>query len=97
MLRFESPWMFLLLLAIPLAMLWHWKRGGRASVRSALFLAAMNGVRFNPVLKTFYERLLADGKPKKLALTAVAHKLLIILNAMARHQTTWGQYEAARA
>lgn len=71
--------------------------GGRASVRCALFLGAMNGVRFNPVLKAFYERLLADGKPKKLALTAVAHKLLIILNAMARDQTTWGEDHAARA
>ena len=71
--------------------------GGRASVRCALYLGAMSGVRFNPVLKAFYERLLADGKPKKLALTAVAHKLLIILNAMARDQTTWGESHAATA
>ena len=63
--------------------------GGRGSVRSALYLGAMSGVRCNPVLRAFYERLLAQGKPKKLALTAVAHKLLIILNAMARDRTTW--------
>jgi transposase len=63
--------------------------GGRASVRSALYLGAMSGVRCNPVLRDFYERLLAQGKPKKLALTAVAHKLLVILNAMARDRTTW--------
>ncbi|MEN8158501.1 MAG: IS110 family transposase [Myxococcota bacterium] len=63
--------------------------GGRTSVRSALYLGAMSGVRCNPVLRDFYERLLAQGKPKKLALTAVAHKLLVILNAMARDRTTW--------
>ena len=65
--------------------------GGRASVRSILYLGAMTGVRFNPVLKDFYERLIATGKPKKVVLTAVAHKLLIILNAMVRDDETWRQ------
>ena len=66
-------------------------RGGRASIRGILYMAALTGARFNPVLKAFYARLLAAGKPKKLALTAVAHKLLIILNAMVRNHTMWGQ------
>ena len=66
-------------------------RGGRASIRGILYMAALTGSRFNPVLKAFYARLLAAGKPKKLALTAVAHKLLIILNAMVRNRTMWGQ------
>jgi transposase len=54
-------------------------------------MAALPGSRFNPVLKAFYERLLAAGKAKKLAPTAVAHKLLIILNAIARNRTLWSQ------
>lgn len=63
--------------------------GGRAVVRTALYLAAMSGVRCNPTLRTFYSRLVDAGKPKKAALTAVAHKLLTILNTMAREQTSW--------
>jgi transposase len=66
-------------------------RGGRPAVRGILYMAALTGSRFNPVLKAFYARLLAAGKPKKLALTALAHKLLIILNAMVRNRTMWGQ------
>jgi transposase len=57
-------------------------RGGRSKVRRALFLAALSGARFNPVLKGFYERLRQAGKPAKLALIAVARKLLIHLNAI---------------
>lgn len=63
--------------------------GGRRHVRAALSMAALVGVRHNPVLRTFYERLLADGKPKKVALTACMHKLLTILHAMLRHRTPW--------
>jgi len=63
--------------------------GGRSHVRSALYMATLVGVRRNPVLRTFYERLLAAGKPKKVALTACLRKLLTILNAMARTNTTW--------
>ncbi len=57
-------------------------------------MGALTGVRFNPVLKEFYERLLAAGKPKKVALTACMHKLLTILNAMLRHRTRWGEHAA---
>lgn len=63
--------------------------GGRADVRTALYMAALTAVRHNPVLKTFYQRLVAAGKPKKVALTAAAHKLLTILNAIIRDQTAW--------
>ncbi len=63
--------------------------GGRASVRTALFMAAMCGRRWNPVLKVFYERLKAAGKPTKVALIACARKLLTILNAMMRNQSRW--------
>ena len=58
--------------------------GGRAAVRSAIYMSALTAVRWNPVLRTFYRRLLAAGKPKKLALIASARKLLTILNAVAR-------------
>jgi len=64
-------------------------RAGRAAPRTALYLAAMNGARFNPVLKRMYDRLLEAGKPKKVALIAVARKLLTILNAMARDHKDW--------
>jgi transposase len=63
--------------------------GGRASVRAALFMAAMAAARFNPILKTFYDRLTTAGKPKKAALIAVARKLLTILNAIVRDQKPW--------
>ena len=63
--------------------------GGRSHVRSALYMATLVGVRCNPVLRAFYERLLAAGKPKKVALTASMRKLLTILNAMARSNTSW--------
>lgn len=58
--------------------------GGRPQVRKVLFMAALVATRWNPVIKAFYERLIATGKPKKLAITACARKLLTILNAMAR-------------
>lgn len=58
--------------------------GGRPQVRKVLFMAALVASRHNPVIKAFYQRLLAAGKPKKLALIACARKLLTILNAMAR-------------
>ena len=63
--------------------------GGRKSVRSALFLAALSACRFNPALKAFYDRLIAAGKPKMVALIAVARKLLTILNAIARDRKPW--------
>ena len=58
-------------------------------MRTALYMAALSAVRANPTLKAFYDRLLAAGKAKKVALIACAHKLLTILNAMLRHKTAW--------
>jgi transposase len=63
--------------------------GGRASVRSALYMSALTAVRCNPPVKALYTRLRAAGKPAKVALVAAAHKLLTILNAMLREKTTW--------
>lgn len=63
--------------------------GGRAAVRCALYMATLVGIRFNPVIKSFYERLLTKGKLKKVALTACMHKLLIILNAMVKSGESW--------
>jgi transposase len=63
--------------------------GGRASVRTVLFLAAQVAKRHNPVLKAFYLRLIAAGKPKMVATIAVARKLLVILNAIARTKIAW--------
>jgi transposase len=63
--------------------------GGRTAARTALFLAALVASRHNPVLKPFYVRLLAAGKPKMVALIAVARKILTILNAMIRDRTRW--------
>jgi transposase len=71
---------------------WRGRRqvwGGRAPVRAALYMAAFAGVRHNVVLRTFYQRLRAAGKPAKVALVATMHKLLTILNAMLAHQTAW--------
>lgn len=63
--------------------------GGRTNVRTALFMGAMTARRHNPVLKAFFDRLVAAGKPKIVALIAVARKLLTILNAVLRDQKPW--------
>ena len=63
--------------------------GGRARVRAALYMGALVASRYNPVIRDFYQRLLAAGKPKKLALTARMRKLLVILNAMLKHCSPW--------
>jgi transposase len=63
--------------------------GGRAKLRSVLYMAALVGVRCNPVVAAFYERLLKAGKAKKVALVACMRKLLTILNAMIRSKTAW--------
>jgi transposase len=63
--------------------------GGRASVRTALFMGALVAIRHNPVLKGLFERLRLAGKPKMVALIAVARKLLTILNAMVRDNKRW--------
>lgn len=62
---------------------------GRASVRASLYMAALSAARFNPILASLYQRLIAVGKPKKVALIAVARKLLTILNAIIRTKTPW--------
>jgi transposase len=64
-------------------------RGGRADLRAVLYMAAVSAAHTNPVLKAFYDRLVASGKAKKLALTAVMRKLLTILNAMIRNLKPW--------
>jgi transposase len=71
--------------------------GGRGRVRAALYMAALVATRFNPTIRAFYERLLKAGKPKKVALTACMHKLLLILNAIARTKTAWRQPESPAA
>ena len=63
--------------------------GGRANVRTALFMGALAAARFNPVLKTFHQRLIEAGKPKMVAVIAVARKLLAILNAILRDKSPW--------
>jgi transposase len=63
--------------------------GGRSGVRTALFMAALVAARHNPVLHAFFERLRAAGKPKMVALIAVARKLLTVLNAMVRDNRRW--------
>ena len=63
--------------------------GGRASVRTAIFMGAMAGIRWNPQLATFHQRLIAAGKPKMVAIIAVARKLLTILNAILRDNRPW--------
>jgi transposase len=64
-------------------------KGGRSSVRNVLYMAALVASRFNPVIKRFYQRLVAAGKKKKVALVACMRKLLTILNAMIRDMTPW--------
>jgi len=63
--------------------------GGRAPARSALYMAALSAINCNPPLKRFYQRLLSVGKPKMVALIAVARKVVVILNAMLRDRKQW--------
>jgi len=63
--------------------------GGRAHVRHVLYMAAIAAVRSNPVIKPFYEKLIARGKPHKVAMVACMRKMLTILNAMMRSNTPW--------
>jgi transposase len=71
---------------------WHGKRfirGGRANVRSAIYMCILSAIRFNPIIRAFYIRLLAAGKEKKVAMVACMHKMLIILNSIIRDQKPW--------
>ncbi len=63
--------------------------GGRPAVRTVLYMAALTAARWNPALRSFYQRLRAAGKPAKVALTAVARKLLVLLNAILRDARPW--------
>ena len=63
--------------------------GGRAPVRAALYMATLVATRHNPVIRAYYQRLCAAGKPSRVARIAAAHKLLIILNAMVKQQQPW--------
>jgi len=68
--------------------------GGRSSLKAILYMAALSATKWNPAIKTFYERLCASGKPKKVALTACMRKLLIVLNSMMKNNTAWRCAEA---
>jgi transposase len=70
--------------------------GGRGPVRATLYMAALTATRYNPSLRSFYQRLRAAGKPAKVALVATMRKLLTILNAMVKHQSRW-HHEIATA
>lgn len=69
--------------------------GGRAPVRTALYMATLSAVRCNPIIRTFFERLSAAGKPRKVALIACMRKLLVILNAMMQRRVGWRPAPAA--
>jgi transposase len=66
--------------------------GGRDAVRTATYMSAFVAIRFNRLLKTFFERLIAAGKLRKVAIVACMRKLLCILNAMLKNRTTWNQH-----
>jgi len=63
--------------------------GGRSHVRAILYMGTPSAIRFNPVIRNFYTRLIEAGKAKKLAVTACMRKLLTILNTMIKNKTTW--------
>ncbi len=63
--------------------------GGRATVRTALYMATLSAIRHNPPIRAFYHRLCTAHKPKKVALVACMHKLLTILNAILRRRAPW--------
>jgi len=65
--------------------------GGRSSVRTSLYMAALAASKYNPQIKTFYDRLSKAGKVKKVVLTACMHKLLIIMNAMLKSGVSWNE------
>jgi transposase len=67
-------------------------RGGRSYLRKMLYMAAVVASQWNPVIRAFYQRLLAAGKPPKLALTACIRKLVLILNAMVKNNQPWNHF-----
>jgi len=66
-------------------------RGGRAQVRTVLFMATLCAIQHNPVIKAFYQRLVKNGKHKKVAVVACMRKMIVLLNAMVRDETYWGE------
>lgn len=71
---------------------WRGRRsiwGGRSRVRAVLYMSTLSAIRYNPVIKAFYQRLCQAGKPAKVALTACMRKLLTILNAILKHRQPW--------
>lgn len=64
-------------------------KGGRSGVRRVLYMAAMTASRYNPTIKAFYERLMAKGKPYKVAITAAMRKLLLIIQSVLKRKTPW--------
>jgi transposase len=71
-------------------------RGGRASVRSVLYMAAVTAIRCNPVIKPFADRLKAAGKPPKVVIVAAMRKLIVLLNAMLRDRLEWNQLKVVQ-
>ena len=66
-------------------------RGGRAKLRQALYMAALVATRFNPDLKRKYQALIKNGKPPKVAITAIMRKLIILVNALIKDNRTWSE------
>ena len=71
--------------------------GGRSDVRAVMYMATLTAIRWNPAIKVFHSRLIAAGKPKKVAIVACMRKLLTILNAMLRDQTMWDAAKCAQS
>jgi transposase len=64
-------------------------RGGRHQIRTAMFMSMMSAMQCNPVFKATYQRLVAVGKPKKIAIIACVRKMIVILNSMVRDGVYW--------
>ena len=64
-------------------------RGGRHQIRTVMYMAMMSGMQCNPIFKATYQRLVAAGKPKKIAIIACVRKMIVILNAMVRDEVMW--------
>lgn len=71
-------------------------KGGRAAIRSTLYMATLSSIQFNPVIQTFYQSLVKRGKEKKVAVVACMRKLLTILNAMIRDNNTWNTKQSVQ-
>jgi len=70
-------------------------RGGRAQVRTVLFMATLSAIQHNPVVRSFYRKLVAKGKVRKVAVVACMRKMIVMLNAMVRDGTCWGESKVA--